>query len=45
MSFSTYAALDAAGNLLGHLTHTIQQNVAVAQQDTMVVMVRMTDLP
>jgi hypothetical protein len=40
-----HAALDAAGNLLEHLTHAIQQNVAVGQQDTMVVMVRMTDLP
>src|SRR5262249_49365728 len=40
-----YPALDSAGDVLGDLAHAIQQHVAVAQQDAVVMVVSMAKFP
>src|SRR5215467_9835772 len=40
-----YAAGDTPGDMVGHLGHAMQEHVAVAEQDAMVMMVRVTYLP
>src|SRR5262249_43070475 len=40
-----HASGDTPGDVVGHLGHTMQEHVAVAEQDAVVMMVRVTYLP
>src|SRR5438132_8414465 len=40
-----HASLDTPGDVVGNLAHAVQQHVSVAQEDAVVMVVRMADLP